>query len=122
MFKISRSVRFQKNARYKQIDYIYSLKSPFFYGIFVFLYSIQHKNFDVHLPEVGACAVYGQITGGYRGTKISASKPCLYSLIFVWVALVVILSVPHGSLLVPLQKNKKDYMRILESSVDLVII
>ena len=65
--------------------------------------------------QVGACAVYGQITGGYRGTKISASKPCLYSLIFTWVALVVILSVPHGSLLVPLQKNKKDYMRILES-------
>ena len=55
--KISSCVRFQKNESNKQIDRIYSLKSRFFYGIFVFSYLIQYKNFGVHLPEVDACVV-----------------------------------------------------------------
>ena len=57
LFKISSSARFPKIETNKQMDRIYSLKSPFFYGIFVFSYLIQYKNFDVHLPEVDACVV-----------------------------------------------------------------
>ena len=69
LFKISSLVRFQKIERNMLIGKIYSLKSSFFYGNFVFSYTIQYKNFDEHLPEVGACAVKT------RGTGIAASWP-----------------------------------------------
>ena len=36
----------------------------------------------MHLPEVGACAVWGRSHASTRGTEISASEPSLYSLIF----------------------------------------
>ena len=63
LFKISSLVRFQKIERNMLIGKIYSLKSLFFDGNFVFSYTIQYKNFDEHLPEVGACAVKTSGTG-----------------------------------------------------------
>ena len=55
---MSSSVRFQKIESDIPISCIDSLKSPFFDGNFVFSrLNIQYKNFDEHLPGVGACAV-----------------------------------------------------------------
>ncbi len=54
---MSSSVRFQKIESNIPIGCIDSLKSPFFDGNFVFSRLIQYKNFDEHLPGVGACAV-----------------------------------------------------------------
>ena len=54
---MSSPVRFQKIESNIPIGCIDSLKSPFFDGNFVFSHLIQYKNFDEHLPEVGACAV-----------------------------------------------------------------
>ena len=54
---MSSSIRFQKIESNIPIGCIDSLKSPFFDGNFVFSHLTQYKNFDEHLPEVGACAV-----------------------------------------------------------------
>ncbi len=55
---MSSPVRFQKIESNIPIgSCIDSLKSPFFGGNFVFSRLIQYKNFDEHLPGVGACAV-----------------------------------------------------------------
>ena len=53
------------------IGKIYSLKSSFFDGNFVFSYTIQYKNFDEHLPEVGACAVK---TRGQESPRVGHSE------------------------------------------------
>ncbi len=54
---MSSPVRFQKIESNIVIGFIDSLKSPCFDGNFVFFRLIQYKNFDEHLPGVGACAV-----------------------------------------------------------------
>ena len=54
---MSSSVHFQKIESNIPIGCIDSLKSPFFNANFVFSHLIQYKNFDEHLPGVGACAV-----------------------------------------------------------------
>ncbi len=54
---MSSSVHFQKIESNIPIGCIDSLKSPFFNANFEFSHLIQYKNFDEHLPEVGACAV-----------------------------------------------------------------
>ncbi len=54
---MSSSVHFQKIESNIPIGCIDSLKSPFFNANFVFSHLIRYKNFDEHLPGVGACAV-----------------------------------------------------------------
>ncbi len=80
---MSSSVHFQKIESNIPIGCIDSLKSPFFNANFVFSHLIQYKNFDEHLPGVGACAVKARGQELPRDGHLILSNLCWQHGVFV---------------------------------------